>query len=142
MILIAKVSAWLGVALMINGILWPIGLALVLPPKKSPEAGTHQPPEVASARVSTYINEDAVWISWLAWLIYAAVTLSAFSREIFTLYSNAGLGYVYIVLGMPAFLVAWLGLIINASVRLLPARWLFGALGAGGLIVFGYANIN
>lgn len=139
---IAQASAWLGTAFLVIGIFGAIGVQLILLFKRLAQASSRPSPQSASRRASTYINDDAVWFSWLAWLAYAAVTLTAFLGEMFTLFSNAGFGYVYIMLGMPAFLVAWLGLVINASVQSVPSSWLFGALGAAALIVSGYANIN
>jgi len=91
---------------------------------------------------STNLYDAAVGFSLMAWPIYAVFSVAAFGDEMFTLFSNAGFGYVYIMLGMPAFLVAWLGLIVFACLRGMPTSWLFGALAAAAAIIWGYTNIN
>ena len=88
------------------------------------------------------MNDAGVALNWVGWPMFAILTLVAVAEEMFTLFVNAGFGYFFIMLGMPAFLLAWLCFVIYASFRTVPTSWLFGVLIAAALIIFGYANIN
>ena len=46
------------------------------------------------------------------------------------------------MLGMPAFCIAWLALLIYASFRPVPARWPIAAPLAALIIIAGYATIG
>ena len=98
-------------------------------------AGTTEPE-------STKLNDAGIALNWLAWPMFAVLTFVAFLSEMYTLYANAGLGYYFIMLGMPVFAVAWFYLVVYASFRRVPTAWLFGAPAAAAVIALGYASIN
>ncbi|QIK79432.1 hypothetical protein G7077_11475 [Sphingomonas piscis] len=138
---IAQTGSWIGLVLLLFGILTPIAALIVLPfqaviVQPDPARGSILEP------ASTTLNDAGVGLSFLAWPLYALLTCSAFLGEMNTLYSDAGLGYIYITVGMPAFFVGWLGLIFYSSVRPARTELLFGALGAAVLISIGYGSIN
>ena len=88
------------------------------------------------------LYDALIAFSWLTWLPYGFLTGAALLGEGRTLFSNAGFGFVYITLGMPAYLVAWLGLVIYAGIRSVPTSWLARAFAGAVLIVIGCANIG
>ena len=90
----------------------------------------------------TQLYDGAIGISWFALLTFVIVTVIAFVGEMFTKFADAGFGYYVIMLGMPAFCIAWLFLLVYASFRPVPRSWPVGALIAALLIVIGYANIG
>jgi hypothetical protein len=95
----------------------------------------------ASARAS-HLSDAAIGISWFALPIFAILTLIAMIGEMFTKFANAGFGYYFILLGMPAFCVAWFSLLVYASFRPVPPSWCVSALIAAMFVVVGYANIG
>jgi hypothetical protein len=141
MIVIAKISSAVGGALLLSSIFATVGALVTLPFKKLMAVSDGSTNILQESPSSNFIDAT-IGLSWLAWLIYAYLTIAAFLGEMFTLFTNAGFGYVYITLGMPAFLAAWLGLVIYASIRPIPTSWLFGAMGAAAIIIFGCANID
>jgi hypothetical protein len=141
MIGLVKTGSLLGYALLLFGILAGIIALLILSVMRLINALRGDSKTAAKDPVPKTDGVGVV-VGWLAWLIFAAISLVASFGEMFTRFSDAGFGFIYITLGMPVFLVAWLGLNIFASVGFLSTRWLFGTLGAAGLIVFGYGNIN
>ena len=142
MITLIQISAWGGLVLLLMGCCLAIGALLILPFLDSTRTGDATPDVETSADQPTWLNHAGMGFSLLAWPIYAVVTWRAVFTEINTLFSNAGFGYVYIMLGMPAFFLTWLSLLVYASIRSVRSEWLFGALIAAALIGFGYANIN
>lgn len=142
MIWIAKIGSWIGLALLLSALCGAVGALLVLPFKRLIAVSNPQARPVVPEHRTTVLNDAGVGICLLAWPIYAFVTFWAFVGETFTKFSNAGIGYVYITFGMPLFLAAWLGLLIYACIRPVQTNWLFGALGAAALIIFGCANIG
>jgi hypothetical protein len=68
--------------------------------------------------------------------------LIAVAGEMFTRFADAGFGYYFIMLGMPAFCIAWLWLMLYATFRTIPTSWPIGALVAAALITAGYAHIG
>jgi hypothetical protein len=70
------------------------------------------------------------------------VTMSAVGGEIFTHFSVAGVGYIYIVLGMPAYLAAWLGLMVLSVIKHVPAPVMLLASLGGVSIAISYLGIN
>jgi hypothetical protein len=71
------------------------------------------PSQVRQAPRSTpQFHDAAIGVSWLAWPIFAIVTVAAMFGEMFTRFANAGPGYYFIMVGMPAFCIAWLTLLI------------------------------
>jgi hypothetical protein len=93
-------------------------------------------------RSTTQFYDAAIGVSWFAWPIFAIVTVAAMFGEMFTRFANAGPGYYFIMLGMPAFCIAWLYLLIYASFRPVPTRWPVAALLAALVIIAGYATIG
>ena len=101
------------------------------------------PSQVRQAPRSTRQFDDAaIGVSWFAWPIFAIVTVAAMFGEMFTRFANAGPGYYFIMLGMPAFCVAWLTLLIYASFRRVPTSWPVAALLASLVIIAGYKTIG
>jgi uncharacterized membrane protein YphA (DoxX/SURF4 family) len=90
----------------------------------------------------THLYDAAMGISWFALLTFVIVTVIAFVEEMFTKFANAGFGYYFIMLGMPAFCILWLFLLVYASFRPVPTSWPVAALVAAFLIIIGYANIG
>jgi hypothetical protein len=142
MILVAEISSWVGAALLVFGLCAAAGALLVLPFRGLIARAIGSKVPRAPAPTSTNLNDAGVAFNWLAWLIFAVLTSVAFLREMWTLYADAGLGYVYITFAMPAFLVGWLGFAFYISMRPVRTSWLFAALLVATLIVFGYMNIN
>jgi hypothetical protein len=142
MIVVAEISSWVGAALLAVGLCAATGAMLILPFHKLIVRGGRQAGVTAPLPTSTNLNDAGVAFNWLAWLLFAILTLAAFFGEMSTLYTDAGIAFVYITLGMPAFLVAWLGFVIYITMRPVPTSWLFGALVVAALMAFGYANIN
>ena len=93
-------------------------------------------------RPTRQIDDAAIGVSWLAWPIFAIVTVAAMFGEMFTRFADAGPGYYFIMLGMPAFCIAWLTLLIYASFRPVPTRWPLAALLAALVIIAGYKTIG
>jgi hypothetical protein len=142
MIMVAKISSGIGFALLLLAPCAAIGALLVLPFGKLIAGSNPQAGERELDHGTTMLNDAGVGLSLLAWPMYAFATFAPFAGEIFTRFSTAGLGYVYITFGMPAFLAAWLGLVIYACIRPTQTSWLFGAIGAAAVIIVGYANIG
>jgi hypothetical protein len=141
-ILVAKISSWVGVAFLLLSFCAATAVLLVLPFMGLITAKDRTARQTPRPRSSTNLNDAAVGLSLTAWLLYAVFAGSAFGDEMFTLFSNAGFGYVYIMLGMPTFLAAWFGLIFFACLRGVPTAWLFGSLAVAAAITWGYTNIN
>ncbi len=140
MMTVAETSSIIGAALLLLAACTAVGALLVLPFKKL-ITGTAPAAEASnSARPSD--SGAGLVMNWLVWPTYAVFALTAYLGEMHTLFANAGFGYVYITLGIPAFLLDWLILVIYASLQPVRSRWLFCALGAAGLLALGYANIN
>src|SRR5688500_3431357 len=125
MIEIAKFGSWLGGALLLFGLFAGLGALSILSIMGLVKAFSGDPTSIPSKSVQVKSNSDGVVASWLAWLVFAVFAILAFFGEMFTRFSDAGFGYIYITLGMPAYLVTWLALNICASVRSVPTKWLF-----------------
>ena len=87
-------------------------------------------------------SDAVIGLSWLAVPLYMAVTVTAVAGEMFTKFADAGFGYYFIMLGMPAFCIAWLYLMVYASFRPVPSSGLWAMLVSALLILIGYANIG
>src|ERR1041384_5239176 len=104
MMVVAEISSWVGAALLAFGLCAAIGALMVLPFRGLIARAISRQVSRAPAPTSTNLNDAGVAFNWLAWPIFAVLTSVAFLREMWTLYADAGFGYVYITLGMPAFL--------------------------------------
>ena len=86
--------------------------------------------------------DAVIGVSWCALPLFAIMTVIAMVGEMFTKFANAGLGYYFIMLALPAFCVAWLCLLIFATYRALPTSWLVTALSTAAVFAGVYGNIG
>lgn len=91
---------------------------------------------------SAKLNDAATGVTWLALPLFVVVTLIAVVGEMFTKFGDAGFGYYFIMLGMPAFCIAWLSLVLYSMFRTIPSSWAMAALISAALIIVGYTNIG
>lgn len=129
---IAKISSILGHILLLLALCGGAGAFLFFPVQATSGPDLREPGR----------DRFALSLSLLAWPVFALVTMSAVWGELFTRYAVAGLGYIYIVLGMPAYLFAWLGLMVLSTIRYVPASMMLSASVGGAVVIMGFLGIN
>jgi hypothetical protein len=116
----------------------PLGALLILPFTRMLENAADEVRARSGWSAPSRTGEFLCLLFCIAWLVFAANTLEAFLRQIFTPFSEACFPFAFETLVMPTYMLCWLALGIGALLRPVDAKWLVSAVCGGAVLIAFY----